>query len=138
MKRNYFIKILRFLPIFYYTNWIIFCSLFEILWLWHELWHIKSENFHMYMYIIIQPWTNVRKIINNSDWFFITVWNTVILVEIYFYCMYPTIYIWKSLLIIFVIFFRSLLIPIDSSDEVKYRSQHHRIITSYAKNKIVI
>lgn len=142
MKRNNFIQIWKFLPIFfYYTYLILFCSLFKILWYWHELWHTKSENIHMY--IIIQPWINVKKIINNSDCFFYNCmkhsnfcWNLL-------YCMYPTIYICKSLLIIFVIFFfrslwTSLLIPIDSLDEVKYRSQHHRIIISYVKYKIVI
>lgn len=147
MKRNYFIQIWKFLPIFfffYYTYLILFCSLFKILWYWHELWHTKSENIHhVHMYIIIQPWINVKKIINNSDCFFYncmkhsnSCWNLL-------YCMYPTIYNCKSLLIIFVMFFfrslwTSLLIPIDSLDEVKYRSQHHRIIISYVKYKIAI
>lgn len=89
---------------FYYTYLISFCSLFKLLWYWHELWHTKSENIHMY--IIIQPWINVKKIINNSDCFFITVWNNFCWNLLY--CMYPTIYICKSLLIIFVIFFLDL------------------------------
>lgn len=107
IKRNNFIQIWKFLPIFFFI--IHTCSLYFALYL--KFYDIdtscdtpKAKTF-MHMYIIIQPWINVKKIINNSDCFFYNCmkhsnfcWNLL-------YYMYPTIYNCKSLLIIFVMFF---------------------------------